>query len=283
MKEKKRPLSLKLLSLSHIFHLKILKTIFTLNAVTSFLKKNSVKSNTAGFIDSVAVSTGQTIKAGQILFTIRTKEANALRNSKRAKDTLSFTGIFRIKSSKDGIISKIEHQKGDYVLEGDELALVSDPNSLVFLLEVPFELRKYISVNSGCDIILPDKQVLIGIISSEMPAMDMNSQTVDYIVRTNSELILPENLIAKINIIKNISRHSATLPKAAVLTNETQTEYWIMKLINDSTAVKVIIQKGIETSDKVEILSPKLKDDDRILLTGNYGLPDTAKIKITNK
>ena len=104
--------------------------------------------------------------------------------------------------------------------------------------------------------------------------MDMSSQTVNYIVRTNTELILPENLIAKINIIINVSRHSSTLPKAAVLTNETQSEYWIMKLINDSTAVKVLIQKGIETSDKVEILSPKLDAVDRILLIGNYGLPN---------
>ena len=44
--------------------------------------------------------------------------------------------------------------------------------------------------------------------------------------------------------------------------------------------LKVLIQKGMETADKAEILSPKLTADDRILLTGNYGLPDTARVKI---
>jgi hypothetical protein len=52
-------------------------------------------------------------------------------------------------------------------------------------------------------------------------------------------------------------------------------------LINDSTAVKVPIVKGISTDTRVEILSPKFGKDDRLLNSGNYGLPDTAFVKIT--
>jgi len=71
-----------------------------------------------------------------------------------------------------------------------------------------------------------------------------------------------------------------SLPKSALLANETQTEFWIMKLINPTTAVKVSVIKGIESGDKVEILSPKFSVNDKIVITGNYGLPDTAKVKI---
>jgi hypothetical protein len=53
-----------------------------------------------------------------------------------------------------------------------------------------------------------------------------------------------------------------------------------MQLINDSIAIKVPIKKGIELSDKVEILQPVFGSSDRILLTGNYGLSDTAKVTI---
>jgi len=56
----------------------------------------------------------------------------------------------------------------------------------------------------------------------------------------------------------------------------------VMKLINDSIAVKVSIKKGIELADIVEILQPAFEPSDRILLTGNYGLPDTAKVMITS-
>jgi hypothetical protein len=51
-------------------------------------------------------------------------------------------------------------------------------------------------------------------------------------------------------------------------------------MINDSTAVKVPVKKGMETNDNVEIVSPSLSPTDKILLTGNYGLPDTAKVKM---
>ena len=53
-----------------------------------------------------------------------------------------------------------------------------------------------------------------------------------------------------------------------------------MKLINDSTAVKVPILKGIETNTAVEILSPPFAASDRIVRTGQYSLPDTAQVEI---
>jgi hypothetical protein len=56
--------------------------------------------------------------------------------------------------------------------------------------------------------------------------------------------------------------------------------FWIMKLINDSTAVRENIHKGIETDSLVQILSPRLNKSDRVISSGAYGLPDTSKIEI---
>jgi hypothetical protein len=53
-----------------------------------------------------------------------------------------------------------------------------------------------------------------------------------------------------------------------------------MKMTDSITAVKVFIKKGIETKDRIEILSPGFSPQDKILLTGNYGLGDTAKVRI---
>jgi hypothetical protein len=53
-----------------------------------------------------------------------------------------------------------------------------------------------------------------------------------------------------------------------------------MKLVNDSIAVKVIVKKGIETNNEVEIADPVFNPSDRVILTGNYGLPDTSLIII---
>jgi hypothetical protein len=56
-----------------------------------------------------------------------------------------------------------------------------------------------------------------------------------------------------------------------------------MRLIDDSTAAKVPVTKGLEINDKIEILSPKFSASDKFLLTGNYGLADTARIKIVEQ
>jgi hypothetical protein len=53
-----------------------------------------------------------------------------------------------------------------------------------------------------------------------------------------------------------------------------------MQLIDTITAVKVPVVKGLEAGDRVEIIEPKFKSGDRFVLSGNYGLPDTAKVLI---
>ena len=109
------------------------------------------------------------------------------------------------------------------------------------------------------------------------------AQTQRFIIKVNTDKLIPENLVAKVSLIKAAKPNTTTLPKEAVLSNEEQTEFWVMQLMNDSTAVKVPVQKGIEKNNQVEILSPPLNDSSNILLTGNYGLEDTAKIKVVKE
>jgi len=83
-------------------------------------------------------------------------------------------------------------------------------------------------------------------------------------------------------VIKTQNTNATSLPKQSVLSDETQSSFWVMKIIDDSTAVKVSVTKGLELNERIEIVSPKFSATDRFLLTGNYGLADTARIKIEN-
>ena len=252
----------------------------SLPAVATFLNKNIIRATTAGTIDKILITPGEFISKNQLLFAIRTKEASALANSVQSDTTLNFKGLINISSHGEGVINSISYQKGDFVQEGDELAIVSDQNSLVFILDLPFELEKYIERNRNCSIILPDKREIRGTITGKLPEMDVLSQTVRYIIRPVSNENLPSNLIASINLVKSASEKALVLPKQAVLGNETQTEFWVMKLLNDSTAIKIPVNKGFENNEEVEITSPAFLSSDRILMTGNYGLADTARVTI---
>lgn len=252
----------------------------SLPATATFLNKNIIRATTAGTIDKILITPGEIISKNQLLFSIRTKEATALSNTVQTDTSLNFKGLINISSHVEGVINSISYQKGDFVQEGDELAIVSDQNSLVFILDLPFELEKYIERNKNCSIILPDKREIRGTITGKLPEMDVLSQTVKYIIKPVSNEKLPANLIANINLVKSASENALVLPKQAVLGNETQTEFWVMKLLNDSTAIKITVNKGFENNEEVEIISPSFLPSDRLLVTGNYGLADTARVTI---
>ncbi len=252
-----------------------------LNAVSAFLLKSYVKSSANGYLQIVDASLGKYVTKGQELFVLKTKEAQSLGNTINALDTsLHFDGVIRIKSPGTGYISQLNYRSGDYVQDGEQMAVITDTRSFVFLLDLPYELKPYLPGNRELQLKLADGSVLNGHVDMAMPTVDAVSQTQSYVIKVNTDKQIPENLIAKVSLIKKAKSHTVSLLKSAVLTNEIQSEFWIMKMIDSVTAVKIPVTKGLETSDKVEILSPALLATDKILLTGNYGLPDTAKVAI---
>ncbi len=252
-----------------------------LNAITVFLQKNIVKANANGYIKSANIQPGHFVDKGQLLFTIKTKEAQSIGNSINVLDTtFKFSGINNIKAPLHGYVTQLNHQVGDYVQDGEQLAIISDRSSFVFLMQLPYELRATVKQDQAVQLTLPDGYKLDGKVAYFMPSVDTLSQTQGIAIKVNTDHSIPENLVAKARIIKTEKNNTLTLPKSAILSNETQTDFWVMKLINPTTAVKVPVKKGIEEADRVEILSPKFSAQDKIIVTGNYGLADTAKVKI---
>jgi multidrug efflux pump subunit AcrA (membrane-fusion protein) len=251
-----------------------------LNATSSFLQSNFIKASANGYLQSVNVHLGQLITKGLPVFTLQTKEAHALGNTINKLDpSFHFSGLITIRASADGYIQELNHQKGDYVQDGEQLAVVTDTRSFGFVLNLPYELRRYVDVGKSLDVELPDGTRLKGIVASMMPNVDSVSQTQSVLIKVGSSTPIPQNLIAKVRIVKN-QRTGLSLPRAAVLTDEAQQNFWVMKMIDSVTAVKVPVVKGLETKDRVEILRPQFSTSDKILLSGNYGLSDTAKVKI---
>ncbi len=251
-----------------------------LPAVTVFLNKSIIRSATTGTVESISIILGDYVKKDQILYTIRTREASAMNNSMIDDSTFSFKGRINIISPTSGVISSVSHQNGDFVQEGDELAVISEQNSLVFILDTPFEFVKYVEKNTTCKIQLPDNQIINGNITGKLPEMDSQAQTVKFVIKPVFAGHLPANLNALVSIILSSRTNASVLPKSAVLSNETQTEFWVMKLINDTTAIKIPVKKGFENNEEVEITDPEFAQTDRIILTGSYGLPDTARVVI---
>jgi multidrug efflux pump subunit AcrA (membrane-fusion protein) len=252
-----------------------------LNATATYLQNNVIKASANGYLTSVHVKIGEMVHAGQPAFTLQTKEAHALGNTINKLDSsFHFSGIIQIKASAGGHLQSLNHQAGDYVQEGEQLAVIADAKSFGFILNLPVELRRYVNEGKGLQINMPDGTNVNGVVSNIMPNVDSASQTQNVLIKVPNSQNIPQNLIAKVRIVKAKKMNALTLPKAAVLADEAQTNFWVMKMIDSVSAVKVPVVKGMETADRVEILQPQFSPDAKILLTGNYGLPDTAKVKI---
>lgn len=249
-------------------------------ASTSFLKKEIIRSTFTGFIKTVNAQIGDRVRPGEELFRIATKDAAAADSARITVNGSPFAGAVSVKAKSRGVVTEVNFHAGDYVTDGEQLAVVSDPSSMVVLLNVPFEDASKIRVGARCTLLLPDGKRVPGSIAQSLPSVDQVSQTQAFLIRCQAAL--PSNLNLTVMIPVRESPRAIALPKQSVQSNETLSEFWVMKLVNDSTAVKIPVVKGIETDSTVQIVSPNLDASERIVVEHGYGLPDTAKVIVRN-
>ncbi|MEO5584460.1 MAG: efflux RND transporter periplasmic adaptor subunit, partial [Flavobacteriales bacterium] len=254
----------------------------TLNATARFLRKNTVRSTVNGRVERANIALGDHVVAGRTIYVLRTKEAEALGALAARDSTFRIGGSITINAPASGIAVQVDKLLNDYVNDGDQLAVIADASSSVFLMQVPYELAKSAHVGAKCMVLLPDSSTVPSTIATPLSLMDSVSQTQRWVVRPNGSAIFPEGLTGTVRITVDQHAGAQILPASCVLGNEEMTKFWVMHLVNDSTAVKVPVQRGIVTHDSVEVSQPQFAAGDRILLTGGYGLPDTANVIITH-
>ncbi|GEP97736.1 hypothetical protein CCY01nite_39960 [Chitinophaga cymbidii] len=216
------------------------------------------------------------------MYEMETKERVALNNSTITVDSsLRNFGQIIIKAPVSGIVTTIDRQQtGEYIMEGNPFCTITRNSDLAFQLNVPYEYHSLVERNRKCAIVLPDKSRIQGRIVKALSALNPVAQTQIYLVAPAGNTFLPEGLVASVLITTNSRPHAQVLPREAVLSDELMKNFWIMKLVNDTTAVKVDITTGISNENEMEIVSPVLSPADRIISEGNYGLADTASVKI---
>jgi multidrug efflux pump subunit AcrA (membrane-fusion protein) len=251
-----------------------------LNAYTIFLNKEIIRTPFEGFIVKIYKNIGDVVNPGDVLFNVKTKESAAVDSLRINIGNKVFNGIIDIRAKTKGVLTELDFHTGDFISGGEQLAIVSNPSSMRIKLNVPFEDAQKIKKGDLCDIKLPGGGKLNGYIEKSVPSVDPASQTQTFLIKLSDNKELPENLNVLVSIPVKLFKNATVIPKSAVVTNVTEDTFWLMKLLNDTTAVRVDIRKGIETDSLVQIISPALSKFDRIISSGAYGLPDTSKIEI---
>ena len=249
-----------------------------LSGKTVYLKKNSIASPIAGYILKINVKFGDNVQKNDVLFEIQTKENKALENS---NINTGNNGIIKVLASSGGTVSEqTVTETGGYVVEGGLLCSIVENKDLMVQVNVPFEYNKLLKLGTNCKLILTDDTRFDGVIYKILPDISEADQTQKVLIKPNTARQLPENLNLTAQFVNIKHSRSYLVSKEAVMTNETQNEFWVMRIVKDSIAIKVPVLKGIENDSIVEILSTVLNKNDVVVGEGAYGLPDSAVVKI---
>lgn len=255
-----------------------------LSATTVYQRRNVVTAAIPAFITRVYIKLGDAVSRGDVLYELESKERRSLGNDGGKFDTsLANFGLLKVRASASGVISTLDKQQpGDYVLEGTLLCTIAESSDLTFQVNVPYEFIQFAKPGRNCQITLPDNSVHSAQFTRSLTSMNVMAQTQTVLAKTNEALFLPENMIVKVTVNKGTTSDKQILPKECVLSDEMMENFWVMKLINDTTAVKVPVTIGNKSNSSNEVISPKFGKNDRIISIGNYGLHDTAFVIIKN-
>jgi hypothetical protein len=253
-------------------------------ATTVYIDKSEIYAPASGYITGIGAVQGEKIEAGRLLFTLETREHRALIGDTLMKQqNLSKLGIFKVIAPGNGYITELSHQSGDYVSQGTILCNFTRTDNLYFKAYIPFKFIGFAGTGIKCKIKLPDSSEIGCTIDKSLNTVDPGSQAIQILIKTGSKTDLPEGLNAMLLLpIKKIP-DAQVVPVSAVLANETLDQYWIVKIVEDSMAVKIPIKKGVRQDEMIQIIEPLFEPNDRILIEGNYGLPDTTKVEIINQ
>ncbi len=248
------------------------------NGSTVYLKKSQVLSPISGYVVSTNIRFGQKVQKGMVLFELKTRESKALES---ANDPSGISGTVKIYAVSDGFISELNiNESGVYVTEGSILCNIVNNIDLMVRLNVPYEYVSILDKEKKCKIRLVDNTVISGSVFKILPSVDELNQTQTVLIKPETTRLIPENLNLLIFFIKEKHDKAILVPKSSLMTNETQSEFWVMKINAGDTAVKIPVKKGIENDSIAEIISSDLKVNDLIISEGAYGLPDSTVVSI---
>lgn len=254
-------------------------------ATATYLHKSVLTAPIAGYVIDATATVGQHVAAGQTLYRIESREQHALQAD--ATD-VAHSQAQALTAVRSGIVIDVAALAGNYVSEGQSLCTIADAASLVFEISVPIEQAALTKRGSTCTLLLPDGTRLRAVIGTPLATMDATSQTLTVVAHvTGSASVSPISEGLRAQALLTLHNSSSTagnallLPRTAVQSNESLTEHWVMKLRDDSTAVRVPVTIGRNNGERVEVFvtpATALTIADRVILTGGYGLEDGAKV-----
>ncbi len=180
-----------------------------------------------------------------------------------------------IKSPEDGIVTSRTVEAGMSVTQQNGMTVIADDTLKVTSSVSSKHINK---IEEGQEVLIHVSTAevsLKGTVSSISYSAQNGSYPIEIDIIDSSGVIKP-GMFAELYIYTNSRENTLLIPEKAIIAKD---EEQYVYTINDNQAKKVIIKKGIEDNDMVEI-SGDIKEGDMVITTGKDKITDGAYVKL---
>ncbi|PYV62754.1 MAG: efflux RND transporter periplasmic adaptor subunit, partial [Acidobacteria bacterium] len=200
-----------------------------------------------------------------------------------ASAQLAYSGI---KSPINGVVTDRPLYPGEMAAAGTPLLTIMDISTVVARAHIPQQSAALLKSGDKATLTVPGMdQPISGKVSLVSPALDPNSTTVEVWVEIKNprERLKPGSSV-QVSMVARSLPDALAIPVAALLTAQDGVTSVMVegacpesKNASDRCALQRDVKTGIRDDDRVQI-TDGLREGDRVVASGAYGLPDKSRI-----
>jgi len=241
--------------------------------------------------DRVSLISNNQLQVQQLESKIKTSNKNSeefkelLKEIEKAKENLEYaTKMYQtvpVICPMNGLVTQRWLDKGNQVLAKDIILTISDMGSLVIKAQVNEKYFEAMKQGKKLPVILSafPNDTLQRQISLVYPQVDPDTRSVKFDIKLlNFNKKLLPGMMASIQIPVASKENAIVAPEQAVLTAP-DSKNFLFVVNDDSVALKRILQNGISSGNKLQILYG-LRENENVVISGQEMLKDSIKVKI---
>jgi HlyD family secretion protein len=219
----------------------------------------------------MAIGKEQEIKAAQ------GQRDSAAGKYRGAQAQLSYS---EIRSPINGVITDRPLYPGEMAAAGTPLLTVMDISSVIAKAHIPQDEAAALKVGDKGSITVPGiTEPINGKVTVVSPALDPNSTTVEvWFEAKNPKHELKPGTSVHLSMTAQTVKDALVVPANSILTAPDGSTT-VMLVGSDGMAHQQAVKVGIRNGDDAQIVEG-VKDGDKVVTNGAYGLPDKTKIKV---
>lgn len=185
-----------------------------------------------------------------------------------------------IRSPINGVITDRPLYPGEMATAGTPLLTVMDISSVIAKTHIPQDQAAALKVGDNGTMTVPGMDEPIkGKVTVVSPALDPNSTTVEvWFEAKNPEHELKPGTSVHLSLTAQTVKDALVIPATSILT-AADGSTTVMLAGSDGLAHQQGVKVGVRNGDDVQVVEG-LKEGDKVVTAGAYGLPDKTKIKV---